>query len=335
MLGLRSFTYSRGLPRAAARDPALRAAKLDTPICFSHPFFRSYDFLPGWLNQLLCTYNRIFLAQTGTPQAKALTNIFSRLQYTTSAILAFESFRQPGFLAQRGLWWLLISQVTSIGATMPLFLALAASRSTSVVSRTVKPAQAWSILVSLLVGYLGPSLYVTRAGWSYNSLSIWQAYPLYLIAICLVLPPLLGRFTQTNAPIEKQSQVPIIAISVVGVAISAQAHFKFLGSGIDFRDLVLVFPQRDRVPAGSITPVAHLIFLVDMVSSFVAGCAHVILSFHGEDAERKLGYCLVLLALTNFIGPGGALAAVWAIRETYGLGLARKEVAKIEARKSR
>lgn len=321
----------------AGRDSALKAAKLATQSCFSHPFARRYDFLPDWLNQLLCTYNQIFLAQLGTPQSKALANIFGRLQYTSSAILAYESFRQPGFGARRALWWLLLSQATSIGATLPLYFALCASRSAQTVAKSIKPEQSWSILAALLAGYIAPTIHVMRSKWTYDALSIWQAYPLLMVGICSLLPMLIRPFFDSisAASPEKRSRIPVIGIAAIGVALSMHAHFKFLGSGIDFRDLVHIFDQKSASPAGSITPAAHLVFLFDMVSSFIAGCAHVVLCFHGENAERKFGYCIVLVALTNFIGPGGALAVVWAIRETYGVALAQKTVARMKANKAK
>ena len=235
------------------------------------------------------------------------------------------------------MWWLLPSQVTSIGATLPLYLAIAASRSAQTVARSVLPEQAWSVLVALVAGYIVPTFLLARKEWSYNALSVWQAYPLYMIAILILLPTLIRPFVRAKqgVPAEKQSQIPIIAIAAVGVVLSARTHFQFLNSGIDFRDLVHIFNQKSLSPVGSITPAAHLIFLFDMVSSFIAGCAHVVLCFHGENAERKFGYCIVLLALTNFIGPGGGLAVVWAIRETYGVTLAKKALARAQAKKAK
>lgn len=198
------------------------------------------------------------------------------------------------------------------------------------------PHEAWTVFIALLVGYIGPSFFVTYQGWSYDSLSIWQAYPLYMIGLTIILPPVLRAFTASpsSALGEKQTRFAIIAIATVGVLLSCHSHFKFLGSGIDFRDVIHIFPQKPQVPADSITPAAHLIFLFDMLASFIAGCAHVVLSFFGEDAERKLGYGIVLVALTNFIGPGGALAAVWAIRETYGITVARKASAQAQTKKT-
>lgn len=129
-----------------------------------------------------------------------------------------------------------------------------------------------------------------------------------------ILRPIVGRSSPTYA---------ICAIAALSIAFSLRSHVELLSSGVDFRDVTLLFWPSQKP---GLTRDAHLLFLIDFITSTLAVFSHILFSFYGETTERKFGYALVFIALVSFVGPAGALAAVWALRETVGVQLAQRSI---------
>lgn len=269
-----------------------------------------YDFLAQPVNEVLCAFNRVFQALTLSPPAVLLAGQFAALCYPVVVIFAYESFRQSGFLARRGHFFLLLSQLVSAACVFPLYYAIVAyTRTSASMARRPTAPQTWSILLASIIGYLGPTYYLSKEKWSYDSLSIWQIYPIFVMALNVVLPFLLRPFLKNTSPL-----IPVYLILAISIYLSAKAHFEMLASGVAFQDVFLLFSQPE-----SLAHDAHRLFLLDFLTSTIASWSFVVATFDSASGEHKFGYAWVLMVLVNMVGPGGALAAVWALREIVGV----------------
>lgn len=271
------------------------------------------------LDQFLCTINSTFQALPRSPAASLLVAaMFGQTVFVQSIIMTYEGFRQTNVVARRGWLAMLIGQVGSVGFTLPFFLGTAVSRRPDIVSRPPKTEQIWSVLLAAIIGYLVPTWWVAHEQWSYASLSIWQFFPIYIGLANAVLPVILRPMVGTSSP-----TYAICVIAALSIALSLRSHIELLSSGVDFRDVTLLFWPSQKP---GLTRDAHLLFLFDFITSTLAVLSHILLSFHGETGERKFGYVLVFTALVSFVGPAGALASVWALRETVGVRLAQRSL---------
>ena len=295
--------------------PSLQAAVAEDPTisvghCLVDSATKRYEFLPAQLDDLLCRINIIFQTLTRSPAAQQVADQFGALAYIASAIVLYESFKQTGFLARRGLLVLAIGQIVSGGGALPVYFAILASTRWSNQVRQgeqAKPEQTWTTLIALIAGYILPTYNLVKTNWSYDSLSIWQIFPLYLMVITSVLPFLLRPLFEKTS-----SSIPIYIIATLGVYLSADRHYRMLASGIDFRDVAMLFTQ----PAGLIRQV-HSFFLADFVFCTLAVGSHVVLSFEGSTSEEKFGYSLCLFFGSQVVGMGGAISLLWAYREIF------------------
>lgn len=169
--------------------------------------------------------------------------------------------------------------------------------------------QTWSILLSAIIGYLVPTYYLAKTAWSYDALSIWQIYPVFVMILNAILPYILYPFLKNTSPL-----YPIYLVLAVSIYLSAKAHFEMLASGVAFQDVFLLFSQPE-----SLAHDAHRLFLFDFLTSTIASWSFVALTFDSASAEHKFGYFWLLVVLVNMVGPGGALAVVWALREIIGV----------------
>ena len=300
-----NFYLLPDLQAAVEADPNLSGGR-----CLVASPTKSYDFLPIQLDDLLCRINTIFQALTRSPAAQQVAGQFGPFVYIASGIVAYESFKQPSFLARRGLPILMVAQVVSAGGTLPFYFALLASSRWTHKARQgdqIRPDQVWSILIALIVGYILPARNLVKTGWSYDALSIWQIFPIYMIIITTILPFILRPFLK-NTP----SANPIYILATLGVYLSADGHYRMLASGIDFRDVAMIFPQ----PAG-LTRDAHFFFLADYLFCIIAVGSHVVFSFEASTSEEKLGYFLCLFFGSQVVGMGGAVSVLWAYREIF------------------
>lgn len=307
----------------AASFPHIRDPAFAGPRCLQGINAVKYDFLAQPVNEVLCVFNRVFQALTLSPPAVLLAGQFAALCYPVVVIFTYESFRQTGFLARRGHLFLLLSQLVTAAGTFPLYYAIVAyTRTAKTMARRPTAPQTWSILLASILGFLGPTYYLSKQAWSYDSLSIWQIYPVYVMALNTILPFILRPFLKNTSPL-----IPIYLILAISIYISAKAHFEMLASGIAFQDVFLLFSQ----PA-SLAHDAHRLFLVDFLTSTIASWSFVVLTFDSATPEHKFGYAWMLMVLVNMVGPGGALAIVWALREIIGVSSLQAKLLKESVR---
>lgn len=314
------------------QTPAIKNEPLAAPgRCLLNPATKRFDFLPDPLNDLLCFLYVFFQGLDGNKPAQLLAGSFGHLLFPTVCIMMYESYRQHGFLAKLGGSFLMLSQLAGAGVGIPLYFAsVTGSRKAAVAVKDVsvlKPPSAeyaWSALLSGLIGYLGPSLFMAKEGQSYTSMALWQIFPVYIAIVGLLMPPILRPFLSKTP-----SAIPVFLIGLLGLLISAKGHLEILNSGEDFRDIVMLFWPKEATFKRQV----HLFFLVDYVSTFLAVASHVIFSFE-SGMEEAWGYSLVVLLVTQFLGPGSAISILWLYRELYDykkpLGATRKVVITID-----
>jgi hypothetical protein len=261
----------------------------------------------------------IFQALKESHAARLLTGQFAACVYVAVVIFSYESFRQKSFLARRGQIFLLLSQLATAAGCFPMYCAVVAySRSAATMARRPTAPQVWSVLLSSILGFLVPTYYMGKQGWSYDALSLWQIYPVYVIILNAILPTLLKPIFKKTSP-----SIPIYIILALSIYLSARAHFEMLTSGVDFRDVMLIFKQPQNL-----TTDAHRLFLFDFITSTLALMCFVVLTFDSASGEHKFGYFWVLMTITNIVGPSGALAVVWTIREIIGTSSLQAQIAR-------
>lgn len=318
------FTTLYILCAKAFRQPAISNPLLRSSACFSSTR-PSYSFLPGALNELLCYVNTIFLSILDSPGGVVVADQFARLVFPLCAIISYESFRyqeeeeaqrpdtgggwtKPGFLAIRGGSVLAFSQLVTGAIGMPIYFAAASSaRQRSLVKgkkeKRPSPEAVWTVLISSLVGYLLPAYYVARSEWSYGSLGIWQLYPLYVILLNNILPPLIRSVLPPGASAVK----PIAIIQFLSIYLSATAHISLINAKLPWSSIFLYAPTT----AGSLAQESHAFFTWDYLLVALASISYVATLYRGN----VLVAGAATTALSCLAGPGAGVAAVWANRE--------------------
>lgn len=310
------------------RGPALQNAKelLETSACFSQPRMQSYPWLGSHLNQVLCQLNLVFDA--GTKQAKepaVLLNTFGPLFMTAVAIATYEGFRPihrgnkgpSGVIARAASWFALLGQRVTAGFALPLqraFIQWSAARKQRYASDheelsawVPKAKYVWSTLLSLIIGMVVPTLYMQSEGFSYEALSIWQPFPVYVLALNIVLPYLLGW--------TRNRYVPTVLLTALLIGASVRSNLelvKGIGAGeIDFRKAFLIDLPADKLALSS---GAHILFGIDMASVFILNTL-VVLFGYGAGIGGFLAQLLPFTIATVFLGPGGSFALFWGYKE--------------------
>lgn len=179
----------------------------------------------------------------------------------------------------------------------------------------------YTTFISTLVGMVAPSFWVatTPLDESYNALSLWQPFPLYMLAINICLPPLLRRSFSHVAPMRG-----ILLIAALGIAMSVKSHIDLL-TNLDRVPLSQVFGHwrdKDLWNREGLDSVAHLLMVVDFVLIFLTTGSKVVLTLakkSGAVAGGTVKYTLALLVGSVIAGPGAAIMAIWAYGERVAL----------------
>lgn len=241
-----------------------------------------------------------------------------------STIFLYEAFRRRSFLTRRGLLFLFLGQFIGAGIVGPLYFGVLAlsstpssrkAASTSSVRRP-KPEEGWSILISIILALILPTMQVRATDFSYDSLALWQFFPLYLMLLNLVLPSVLRPLVASTGP-----AVPIYILPTVCVFFSARGHFAMLGSSIPVRDILMLPSLATHVGSGGVTTDVHRFLLFDFLFAALAALSHIVLCGKRLTSSRILGYIVAFVALTSSVGAGGALAVLWAYSEIFEVGL--------------
>lgn len=257
---------------------------------------------------MLCYVNTMFKAMTERRESILVAEGFGRWLFSALAILSVDSSRtgQP-WLVRRFNWFMLVAQLVTGAVALPIYFAITAiwASKHNPPKAPILPETAWSALLSVVAGYLVPSYLVDSSNWSYGALSIWQPFPLYIMALQTVLPAILGQIVHRTS-----SSVPILLIGLVGVALSAQSHFAMFKSGVPLEKIF--WPFWNYKAAQGLPEEAHVFFLFDMAGCVSALSSYLILAYGGHSMASKLGSLVVFAILTALVGPGGAAAVFWA-----------------------
>lgn len=331
--------------------PGFKAAQrvLSTDACYLQPGFAKYPILGDALNQINCSLNTIFQAAAhGPKEAQLQMTIFGTLLLSCIAITVYESFRPihrrgnafAGLIARATSLFGFLGQRFTAGFTTPLQLAFTAWSTSSGLSATTlereqdmvelfvpEPEHVWSTFFSLF-GYLVPTIYCKIHKMDYPSLTIWQPFPLYVLAINIVLPPILRAIRPSRL-------FGVLAIAGLCTLASAKTHFELIGNvrsgAVDLRD-VFVARSPGPVKANSLSYAAQTLFVVDYLAVFATLFLTVIFAevSHFSSATGRL---IRLIVLTAVAGPGAAFILIWASREVFLVMNLDKEAQETKASK--
>ncbi|CAK9787332.1 hypothetical protein CC85DRAFT_327149 [Cutaneotrichosporon oleaginosum] len=189
----------------------------------------------------------------------------------------------------------------------------------------------YTTLVSTLVGFVIPSAVMKLAPLEhkYDAQSAWQIFPLYMLAINIILPPLLRRGFSGVTP-----KVGIVLIATLGIAASLRAQWGLVTYLRSNKDSLKDIFTLDRID--NLSWAAHRVLVTDFVLITLAAGSKVLLALARRTragAGGKTVYALILLASAAVVGPGASIMAMWAYAEFIALGHAR-EYAEAKAAKA-
>jgi hypothetical protein len=295
--------------------------------------------LGKFLDQLNCTLNSTFVAGGRTRiEGNLQLTEFGGVLLASIMISVYESFRPvhrrgnpiAGLLARSGSFFLLLGQRFTAGFSTPIHYVFitwsAASAATAIrgdASAIVPAAEhIWSTLISVTLGYLGPTVYFIYIGkMDYLSLSIWQPFPVYLLALNLVLPSIIRSTFLPRLPVSRNQsrKVATFAIAALCTIVSITTHWELIthvllaDHGVDIRDIFLLRAQPADI-AITFAHAAHALFVIDFWSVLAINVI-VVLRALGGDIGGAARAIVPLTLITVAAGPGAALIISWATAE--------------------
>lgn len=273
-----------------------------------------FSFIPlPTLKQYLCSlYTAI---QTSSlDHTNASYTFFSQLLRIGTVfvpIVALESQRQTKFWARRGIdVFMLMAQALSGAVSIPLYFATVFhyedARAASSRRLETRPEHAWTALVSTLVGYCLPLLYGVQTDWSNNAISLFLGFPLYVILLNRILPPLVRRSHLLSSGV--RPSLPISTAATLAGVLSADANFKLLLSGIPFKQ---IFWPYTALP--STTRDLHILLVHDYLFVSIALASYVLCQGPARRSMLAQGKEVAsMLAQAVVFGPTAAIAWAWA-----------------------
>ncbi|BEI84625.1 hypothetical protein CcaverHIS002_0500260 [Cutaneotrichosporon cavernicola] len=279
----------------------LASPTLATAQCFTQPGFRRYPIVGEYLDGLNCLLNSIFMAAHESRDAQLLMGSFTAVLLSALMVSTYESFRPThrnngplGFIAQCSSLFYLAGQRLTAGFTMPLHAAFCVwSHAVSRQKRSRPEGKyTWSTLLSVSIGFLGPTLYLAVEDMSFSALSIWQPFPLYVLVLNLVLSRILPQTPRAPA---------VVIIAVLCTVVSVSGHIDLMREVANGRRLgdILLF---DTKGTSSLTFAGHALFAVDFASVLVTSLSLVLVPY-----QAKLGVLIVMFPSSS----------PWAYRELW------------------
>lgn len=285
------------------------------PQCFQQAGVTRYPILPGWLNQLCCMLNVYFMTAYSNPDTRLVTADFGAFIICGTFISTYEAFRpRSGWGSRLAAPFMALGQLATWAAAIPAYLAIDNSaRPPAGTPNRPRPEGAWTALLATTLGLALPSVYLEVTHWSYLALALWQPFPLYIVALSVLLPQLLrtfGPYTPT---------VPIALVTLLGAAASIYARTALI-TGTD-SSLAELFLVTNRPASSDLAYAARLLFTLDYAFSVLAIASRVIL-----DSPLGVAVALVTVLLSAVtVGPGAGVIMLWAYQElTAGSVVAHK-----------
>ena len=271
-----------------------------------------FRLVPSPYNGYLCTlYTSLRSLQT-KPEVYALASQLVRFGTLFNAILAYESHRQKGWWARRPLSiFLALAQLLSGAVASPLYFAVISyyKKTGRGNEGSVQAEEGWTVLLSLLFGYLLPVYLGSRSGWSDNHLTAFLLFPIYLSGLNTVLPPLLRPFLKG-----KTARLPIAMTSLLCIAVSCPAFASLWRMSLKYYWPSLTEPGiiRDM----------HMLILHDYLFVTLALGSYTFLLFRGviSSFDRRIGIMTLLMLCCGLGDPVGLIAWLWGYSEYLRVG---------------
>lgn len=188
----------------------------------------------------------------------------------------------------------------------------------------------YTTLVATIAGFLVPSLWMELAPptQTYDAQSIWQPYPLYMLAINVILPPLFRKGFTAVSP-----RMGIFLIAALGILPSVKAQLTLwaqMQAGLRLADVFTLSPQQHTLAAA-----CHRLLATDFVLVTLAVGSKVLLALARRQragTARKVMYGVVLVAGALVVGPGASIMGMWTYSELVALRHAREFAEAKEAK---
>lgn len=289
--------------------PEVRKQLLLGSACFADPDAQWYTFLPGWLNHVACTITTLFIAIYRSPNVGPMLGLFASVFVPATFIVTYDSFRpatraKGAALSRLGSVFLLLAQFVTAGVSLPLYYTLYLLSTGGAPTGRPRPEYIWTALLSMVLGMLVPSLVMDTAQWSYASVAAWQAFPVFMLVLNLVLPKLLRKVIKPSS----RPVAPVLIAAFVCTVVSIREHHGLVFGPSPIADSLLpAFKGRDRGQAG------HALFAVDLAFAGVTMASIIALALRASSAPMGLfSSATLLLVGTVVLGPGAATMLAWA-----------------------
>lgn len=255
---------------------------------------------------MLCTLSTLFIAIYRAPHVGPMLGLFGSVFVPATFIVTYDGFRpatraRGAVLARLGSVFLLVAQFVTAGVALPLYYTLYLATAGEGAGRPT-PEYAWTALLSTLLGLLGPSLAMDEARWRYAAVAAWQAYPVYMLPLNMVLPPVLRRIVDPAS----RPKTPVVVMALIGTILSVREHCGLLLGPTPVRDALLP-PFRGQ----SLGKAGHALFVADLAFAGLTIASVVALRLHAAGVGLATAAALVC-AGTLLLGPGAATMLAWA-----------------------
>lgn len=141
---------------------------------------------------------------------------------------------------------------------------------------------------------------------SYLSVTIWQFFPLLMMVVTVVLPPLLRRSFR-SVP----STGGIILIAALGIVSSILGQYALFASGASLKDIFML-GERDMRIRDDFNTATHFLFIVDFAFAVLATASQVIFTLKPRSGVDIAKNALIILVGGVILGPGAPIMALWA-----------------------
>lgn len=188
----------------------------------------------------------------------------------------------------------------------------------------------YTTLIATVVGFILPSLWMEHAPaeLKYDAQSLWQPFPLYMLAINVILPPLFRKGFTAVPP--KMGIFLIAALGILPSLKSQLALFAQLQDGLSLADVFTFSPQPKTLAAA-----CHRLLVTDFFLITLAVGSKVLLALARRQragTPRRWLYGALLVAGALVVGPGASIMLMWTYSELVALRHAREYAEVKEAK---
>ena len=189
----------------------------------------------------------------------------------------------------------------------PLYFAVVYYHNDAEDVKSVKAEEGWSMLFSLLLGYLLPAYLGSRDSWSNGGITAFLCFPIYLATLNTVLPPILKTVMRGTT-----ARVPIALTTILCMVVSVQGHVRLLWGD---NPLKYIYSPLLGVP-GPVRDI-HLLTLHDYVFATLALASYTVLRIRelAPTYDRRMGVSTLVVLLCTQGDPAALVAWLWGSAE--------------------